>query len=75
MSESSPHLHVHLVPRAHDADVPGFDVYQRKRAPKSDGQRPSPLPAAMTRVAPSWTRSCGFGGAPAAWRRVAQMPY
>ena len=35
MSESSPHLHVHLVPRAHDADVTGFDVFQLQARAKS----------------------------------------
>ena len=35
MSESSPHLHVHLVPRLHDADVTGFDVFQLQARAKS----------------------------------------
>ena len=35
MSESSPHLHVHLVPRAYDADVTGFDVFQLQARAKS----------------------------------------
>jgi phosphoglycolate phosphatase-like HAD superfamily hydrolase/diadenosine tetraphosphate (Ap4A) HIT family hydrolase len=35
MSESSPHLHVHLVPRAHDAEVTGFDIFQLQARAKS----------------------------------------
>ena len=35
MSESSPHLHVHLVPRMQDADVTGFDVFQLQARAKS----------------------------------------
>ena len=39
MSESSPHLHVHLVPRLHDADVTGFDVFQLQARAKSGAAR------------------------------------
>ena len=67
MSESSPHLHVHLVPRLHDADVTGFDLFQLQARAKSGAV----AAAADARVAPSRTRSartaarppsCGGGG-------------
>ena len=35
MSETSPHLHAHLVPRLHDAEVAGFDVFQLQARAKS----------------------------------------
>lgn len=35
MSETSPHLHAHLVPRLPDAEVAGFDVFQLQARAKS----------------------------------------